>query len=620
MFKAALACGTALFLAAAPMTATGAAQQPTLAITGGTLIDGNGGAPIANATILVAGNRITQVGRNLRVPAGVQTIDARGKWVVPGLIDAKGNWNWNYGEPNLIWGVTSVMVSGGRNNQGFAERDAINRGVFRGPRLYTTGVTLAGGGRMNNNPDNYQPGAGNRVIKTADEAVAHVRAMVEAGADIITFQNGDGDYEAHAAGVREAQRLGKGIDFRAMGPRVRAKEVCEMGSGIVYVHTGNVGAQIARDETKWATYIGLPPDAFSEMDEAKVGPMIQHLVRCNAYLEPDLMAADRGFHKNWARVQQENRDFLASIPAYYPRHSALGVIENHKSPDTYLNPMQLEVRRQGFLNHAAFLRRFVQAGGKLVAASDNPQTHPGLGTHQELTAFVEDVGITPMQGIQSATSWVADGFKIPDIGRIAEGKFADIVIVDDNPLENILNLRRISTVVKDGKVVDRNYDPNYGKVASMFQNRVDEDYDVNLGGADWAEANKEANWNANTRNGGFGGAGGIDSEKAATPGLEGFAPHTALRGSGDTVVKLTGYNFYRTSKVFVDGREVPTKVNSRTEIEATIPAAMFANAGKLDIVVKNPQPITTPVWGDTSNIAHLLVPFEYTKILPQPRW
>jgi hypothetical protein len=619
MFKAALACGTALFLAGAPMTVS-AQNQPTLVIQGATLIDGNGGAPVANANIVVTGNRITAAGRNVRVPAGAQVINAQGKWVVPGLIDAKGNWNWNYGEPNLVWGVTSVMVSGGRNNQGFAERDAINRGVFRGPRLYTTGVTLAGAGPMNNRPDNYRPGDGNRIIKTPEEAVAHVRAMVEAGADIITFQNGDGDYAAHDAAVKEAQRLGKGIDFRGMGPRVRAREICEMGSGIVYVHTGNVGAQIAKDETKYATYIALPPDQYADMDDAKATAMIQHLVRCNAYLEPDLMATGRGFHKNWARVQQENRDFMATLPAYYPKHSSLGVIENAKSPDTYLNPMQLQVRAAGFKNHATFLKRFVDAGGHLVAASDNPQTHPGLGTHQELTAFVEDVGLTPMQGIQSATSWVADGFKIADIGRIAPGKFADMVVLDADPLQNILNLRRINTVIKDGKVVDRNYDPKYGDVASMFQNRRDEDYDINLGGADWAAANKEANWNANTRNGGFGNAGGIDSEKAATPGIEAFAPHTVLRGSPDTVVKLTGYNFYRTSKVYVDGREVPTKVNSRTEIEATIPAAVLANAGKLDIVVKNPQPITTPVWGDTSNIAHLLVPYEFTKVLPQPRW
>ncbi len=616
LLRAALASGAALIALAAPVSV--AQQEATLVIQGGTLIDGNGGAPIANATIVIQGNRVTAAGRNIRAPAGATIINAAGKYIVPGLIDAKGNWNWNYGEPNLIWGVTSVMVSGGRNNTGFAERDAINRGIYRGPRLFQTGVTLAGGGPMNNRPDNYRPGDGNRIIKTPEEAVAHVRTMVEAGADIITFQNGDGQVDVHKAAVVEAQRLGKGIDFRGMGPQVRASEICEMGSGIVYVHTGNVGAQLSKDPAKWATYIALPPNAYSDMDEAKVGPMIQKLVACNAYLEPDMMATARGLHKNWARVQQENRDFMTNLPAYYPMHSARGVIENTKSPETYLDPMPLETLRAGFANQMSFLKRFVAAGGKLVAASDNPQTHPGLGTHQELTSFVEDIGITPMQGIMSATSWVADGFKIPDIGRIQAGKFADILIVNADPLQDVKNLRNIDTVIKDGKVVDRRYDANYK--GNIFANRTDEDFGISLGGADWAAANKMANYNANARNGGFGGTGGINSELSPTPGIEAFAPHTVSRGSQQTMVKLTGYNFVTGSKVFVDGNEVPAKVVSRTEIEANIPATLLAEAGRRDIVVRNPKPLSSPVWGDTSNMAHLLVPFEFTKTLPQPRW
>src|SRR4051794_13932911 len=113
-----LGCATLFALvASAPVGAQG--QQQTLVIQGGTLIDGNGGAPVANATVIIQGNRITQVGRGLRAPAGAQVIDANGKYVLPGLIDAKGNWNWQYAQPYLMYGVTTVVVSGGRNNQGF---------------------------------------------------------------------------------------------------------------------------------------------------------------------------------------------------------------------------------------------------------------------------------------------------------------------------------------------------------------------------------------------------------------------------------------------------------------------------------------------------------------------
>jgi hypothetical protein len=614
-----LGCATLLALAASvPVGAQG--QQQTLVIQGGTLIDGNGGNPVANATVIIQGNRITQVGRGLRVPAGAQVIDASGKYVLPGLIDAKGNWNWQYGEPYLTYGVTSVVVSGGRNNQGLADRDAINRGIFRGPRLFQTIVTINGPGPMRSNPDRYRPGDGNRVVRNGEEAVAHVRTMVDAGADIITFQNGDGPPDVFAPAVAEAQRLGKGIDFRAMGPQSRAREVCAMGKGIVYVHTGNVGTQIAKDPAKWAEYIGLPPDAYADMDEAKVGPMIRELVACNAYLEPDLMAADRGFHKNWARVQQESRDFLKdpALAGYYPQYSIRGVWENQKSPETYLTPQQRETRALGFKNHAAFLKRFVDAGGHVVAASDTPQTAPGLGVHQEITAFVEDVGLTPMQAIQAGTSWVADGFKFADLGRVQAGKLADVIVVNANPLQDIKNLREVDTVIKDGRLVERKYEANYK--GWMFQNSRDEDYDVSLGGGDWAAALKTATWRPQAQNGGFGGAGGFESELAPTPGIEAFAPHTVLRGSPDTVVKITGFNFVKGSQVTVDGTVVPAKVTSRTEIEATIPAAVLANAGRHHIMVRNPKPLATPIWGETSNPAHLLVPYEFTKVLPQPRW
>jgi hypothetical protein len=609
--------------APAPSAVQADAAADAYVIQGATLIDGNGGAPLSNSVVVIEGDRITGVGVDgeVEIPAGAEIIDATGKFVLPGLIDAKANWNWHYGEPYLVWGVTSAIVSGGRNNRGFANRDAINNGVFRGPRLFQTGVTIAGSGPNNDKRDNYVPGDGNRNAYSPEQAEAHVRAMNEAGADFITFQNGDGPYEIHAAAVAEAQRLGMPVDFRSMGPQVRAREVCEMGDGIVYVHTGNVGTQIASDEEKWATYIGLPPDAYSDMDEAKVGPMIEHLVGCNAYLEPDLMAASRGFHVNWARVQQEDAEFYSNpdLMAYYPKAPAMGVLENVKDPSTYLNAEALDIRARGFANQMIFLKRFVDAGGKVVAASDTPQSPPGLGLHQEIAAFVEDIGMTPMQAIQSGSSWVAEAFHLTDdLGSVEEGKLADLIIVNADPLEDILNTREIDTVFKDGKIVDRSYHTDYQ--GWLFSNDRVTDDRSQIEAGDWVSALKDATWRPNARNGGWGNTGGIDSEIAPTPAIESLLPHTLLRGSPDTEITITGFNFVDGSKVLVDGTEVSTNVISRTEISATIPANILAAAGNLDIIVENPEPVRQPYWGSRSNIGHILVPFEYTNILPNEGW
>jgi imidazolonepropionase-like amidohydrolase len=597
-----------------------AAAPQAIVIQGGTLIDGNGGAPVANSVVVIEQNRITAVGTagNVNIPNGAQVIDASGKYVLPGLLDAKANWYWPYGEAALRWGVTSVFVSGGRNDTGIAIRDAVNHGIIESPRQFQTYVTLDGAGPDGEREDDYMPGDGGKIIATPEEGVEWVQHIAAVGADFVTFGNGDGPTNIWQAAIDEAERHNLPIVFRAMGPQTRAREVCAMADGVVMIHTGNAGAQTAANEDNWAEYIGLPPDAYSEMDDAKAGALIEELVGCNAYLEPDLMAADRGFHRNWARVQAEDEAFTHDLPPYYSMKITAGVLENVKSPETYLSAEQLAVRRSGFANHMRFLKRYVDAGGKIVPASDNPQTHPGLGLQQEVTAFVEDIGLTPMQAILSATSWTADAFQQADLGRIEAGKLADVIIVDDDPLANILNLRSVDTVIKDGEIVDLAWDPEHKGL--LFANRPEETGTPLIEGLDWAMALKRATWRPNSRNGGWGGTGGIDSEMSPTPGIEGIMPYVVNQNSGDTELTVTGFNFVEGSRVSINGHVMPTTVASRTELKVMVPASIIAEAGKHQITVTNPQPLQAPTWGDTSNPAFLLVPFEFTTAHSQNRW
>ncbi|MGY9107797.1 MAG: amidohydrolase family protein, partial [Alphaproteobacteria bacterium] len=185
-------CAAALFLAE-PQSGEAQGQQ-TLVIQGGTLIDGNGGAPVVNSVVVVEGNRITAVGAagQVDVPAGARVIDASGKWVLPGLIDAKANYNWPYGEAFIHYGVTSAMISGPRGDQGLAERDAINHGIYEGPRLFQTVVGIRGPGVENNRSDNHRVGNVNRVAETGEQAAQFARDYRENGADFITFTDGYG--------------------------------------------------------------------------------------------------------------------------------------------------------------------------------------------------------------------------------------------------------------------------------------------------------------------------------------------------------------------------------------------------------------------------------------------
>ena len=651
-------CGTAI-----PAAAQG---QPTaLVIQGGTLVDGNGGPPLANAVIVIQGDRIAAVGAAgaVQVPPGAQVINAAGKWITPGLIDAKANWNWMYGEAFLHWGVTSAMVTGARNDQGIAERDAVNHGIFPGPRLYQGFLNLQGGGPDGKRPNNYKPGAGDRIVRTPEEARALVRYNIESGADFIGTNDGNGPPELFAAIADEAHKAGKGVVMRCVGPQTRGKE-CVLAGADVMVHTGEIGDQISSDPEKWKSYVGLPPDAYCDMDPAKEQDMIAFLIAHDAAPEPDFMAADRSFPSMWKRVQQETRDSFRdpNLLAYYPQFAIADVEDNQKSPEEYLTADQIKLRACGYKNHAKFIGDLVAAGGQVVAASDITQTPPGLGLHQEMDVMQEDAHMPPMKVLQAATSWVANHFRIKDIGSIEVGKLADIDIVNADPTVDIMNMRKLDTVIKDGKVVDRSYHPWFK--GDMFSNShlsynrdvVDLAWEQGLkaasgggrrGGAEGAAApapapeagaarggptaaaeegtgrggraaaapttggrNPDSGVANNRRSGGLGAV--PDPSLSPSPGLETLFPHTIIQGAPDTTFTLTGINFVKRSLVYANGEPMPTTVKGGTELTFVIDANTLAKAGKLKIVVKNPEPLAAPEWGAVSNEAYVLVPFSFT--------
>ena len=634
------AAAIALSSPGAPVVAQG---QQALVIQGGTLIDGNGGAPVANSVIVITGNRITAVGRagQVQVPAGAQVINANGKWITPGLVDAKANWNWMYGEAFLKYGVTSAMVTGARNDQGIAERDAIDHGIFPGPRLYQGVINMQGGGPKGDRKDNYHPGDGSRVIGSVEAARAFAKSNMDGGADFLGSNDGDGPPEIFAAYAEEAHKAGKGVVMRCVGPQTRGKE-CVLAGADVMIHTGELGIQMNKNPDVWKDYVGLPPDPYCDLDPAKEKEMIAFLLQHNTALEPDFMATGRSFPSDWKRFQQESREVFNDpvLRAYYSEEAILDLYDNQQSAEEYLPADLISLRTCGFKNHAKFIGDFVNAGGHAVVASDITQTAPGLGVHHEMMVFQNDAKIAPMKVLQATTKWVADHFKIKDIGSIETGKFGDILILNADPTQTVENLRKINTVIKDGKVVDTSYKAWYK--GYMFSNdRNSYDHDV-VSDSDWAAALKDAtrrgrprtiatvtapNGNKvdiaagvfNARRGP--GVGPLPAPSfSPTPGIEALMPHTVIQGAKDTTFTLTGFNFVKGSVVWVDEHPVPTKVESATKISFTLGANELTEAGKRHLVVKNPLPLDTPVWGQNSNKAHILVPYTFTTKFSQNKY
>ena len=578
-----------------------ALAQEVIVIRGGTLIDGTGGPPLPNAVVVIRGNRIETVSRNGQAsyPAGARVLEADGKFIVPGLMDAHCHYQDWMPELMLNYGVTSVFEIGGGGAWGLAQRQAVARGKIPGPRIFVAVGSIAGariaavsstagaGGALSNR----------QVIGTAAQASEVARRFIDAGADMVKVHRGP-PLEVYRAAIDEAHRAGLPVVVQPLGPTVYAREAVLAGADILE-HAAGVGYSIAKDPAKWEGFgttievHSIDPTPFADMDDAKAQELIRLMVDRNVYLEPDFIAVGRGFQAGRRKFELQDYRLLQDPGlAYVPESRRLKILGTYREFDE-LDPAEWELRHKGYLNMLRFIKMFVDAGGKVMSGTDTGGwAIPGIGLHHELEILVEEAGLTPMQAIVAATRNPAEGFRVLDqVGTIEAGKLADLVVVNADPLQSIGNLQQIEWVIKDGNLIDRTYH-------AWFRNPLPRGTVDALG---WVAAlkrqtlQKDPTW-------AFG---------QPPPGIEAISPSQATEGDPELTVKIRGVNFTTKSVVHFDGQPVPARLVSETELQITVAAGLIASAGNYPLTVINPEPLQRPEWGGTSNKARLLVDFRY---------
>jgi imidazolonepropionase-like amidohydrolase len=402
------------------------AQDGSVAVRAGQLVDVLQGSLLADQVILIQDGKIAQVGpaASLTIPEGARIIDLSGKTVLPGLIDMHdhitGDHRFHgysglaisvpretlYGVYNsrktLDAGFTTIRNVGASGYSDVALRDAINDGEVAGPRMRVSGPALGiTGGHCDNNllPSEYAVSA--EGVANGPWAVrAKVREVIKYGADLIKY--------CATGGV-----LSKGD---SVGGQQYTLEEMQALVDEAHMHGRKVAAHAHGAEgIKTAIKAGVDSIEHSSLiDDEGIQLAKQH----GTYLVMDIY----------------NDTFILEYGA------KVGMLEESLEKERAIGQLQRDNFRKA---HAAGVKMAFGSDGAVYPHGDNGKQF----------AYMVQYGMTPMEAIQAATVNAADLLDWKGkVGAIAPGYYADIIAVDGKPLEDIKSLEHVGFVMKGGEV------------------------------------------------------------------------------------------------------------------------------------------------------------------------
>jgi imidazolonepropionase-like amidohydrolase len=400
----------------------------TTVVTGATLIDGSGAEPLRNASVVIEGERIVAAGAGIDPPRDAEMIDAAGMTLMPGMIDCHVHLTSNAdslqermltpyslqiaqafanARLTLDCGFTTVRDAGGTPR---GVKMAIDRGMFPGPRLRIAVAALSqtGGHGDSTMPSGAitrigDPEHPNWVVDGVEDVRKATREILRAGADQIKVHTSGGvmspNDEPGATGFSPDEIAVIVYEARAAGKTVMAH--AQAAQGIRNAVLGGIAS--------------IEHGIYLEDD------VIEEMKRRGTYLVATLVAPV------WV-IRRSERD-PGSVPPYAVRKS-------------------LEVKTA---HHDSFKRAY--AAGVPIAMGTDTGVGPH-GSNAEELAFMVEAGMTPMEALVATTKTAAECSRVGHaVGTIEVGKFADLLLVDGDPLTDIAvlqNREKLALIMKGG--------------------------------------------------------------------------------------------------------------------------------------------------------------------------
>ncbi|MBI2535641.1 MAG: amidohydrolase family protein [Gemmatimonadetes bacterium] len=397
------------------------AQQPAAPVTafvGARLIDGTGRPPVEDATLVVQEGRIVAAGRrsDVQVPRGATVVDLTGQTVIPGLINAHGHVGdtrgleaGHYSQDHVLaqlglyarYGVTTVMSLGGDGEPSVRLRDAQDTSSLDRARLYIAGSIVT--------------------AESAESARKMVDENVALGVDIIKIRVDDNlgtsrkmAPEVYRAVIDQAHQRGKRVAAHIFY-LADAKDLLRSGADLI--------AHSVRDDH-------VDTDLFTLLKQRNVCyvPTLMREVSTFVYASRPAFFEDPFF--------QREADTGVVRALADPRRQAR--VRTDRAARAYQRALATAKRN---------LKALFDAGVRIAMGTDTgpPARFQGYFEHLELEQMV-DAGLTPMQALVAATGDAAACLRLPDVGTLERGKWADFVVLQADPLADIRNTRRMESV------------------------------------------------------------------------------------------------------------------------------------------------------------------------------